>query len=38
MSRAGDLAPLGQAQVDVGQGHSASECKPFVCNGIRTSE
>jgi hypothetical protein len=35
---AGDLAPLSQAQVGVGQSHSASECKPFVCNGIRTSE
>jgi len=35
---AGDLAPFSQAQMDVGQGHSASECKPFVCNRIRTSE
>jgi hypothetical protein len=34
----GDLAPFSQAQVDVGQGHSASECKPFVCNGIRTPD
>jgi len=34
---AGDLTPFSQAQMDVRQGHSASECKPFVCNGIRTS-